>query len=308
MYSFCLPKLKIIIMKIYIVLLAVLLISCSDSKPLISDEAQNADNFYEFISSLELPDKLDFCGEELPLDDPEIRERAEREFYMLLQQPGQIVLYIKRSGRYFPMFSKVIKEHNMPDDLIYLSVAESALYMARSSVGAIGLWQFMPETAKLMGLRVDEFVDERRHPEKSTHAAMKYLKQGYNKHKSWILTAAGYNMGHTGLADNLNFQSVENYFDLHLNEETSRYIFRIAIIKHFMLNADKYGFRVPEEKKYKEEKVQIVKVNGAIADLSAWARANGTSYKHIKRLNPWILKRNLPAPDKGDVYEIALPD
>ena len=137
---------------------------------------------------------------------------------------------------------------------------------------------------------------------------MKYLKQGYNKHKSWILTAAGYNMGHTGLADNLNFQSVENYFDLHLNEETSRYIFRIAIIKHFMLNADKYGFRVPEEKKYKEEKVQIVKVNGAIADLSAWARANGTSYKHIKRLNPWILKRNLPAPDKGDVYEIALPD
>lgn len=295
-------------MKIFFILITLILISCSDSKPLISDTANNAENFNEFISALDLPEKLDFCGEELPLNDPEIRERAEREFYMMLQQPGQMMLYLKRSGRYFPMFSNVIKEHKMPEDLLYLSVAESALYMARSGVGALGLWQFMPETAKLMGLRVDEFVDERRHPEKSTHAAMKYLKQGYEKHKSWILTAAGYNMGHSGLAENLNFQSVENYFDLHLNEETSRYIFRIAIIKHLMVNAEKYGFKVPDTRKYKEEKVQIVKVSSAIADLSAWARANGTNYKAVKRLNQWILKRSLPAPPKGTVYEIALPE
>lgn len=297
-----------ITMKILYILITILLLSCSDSKPLISDTAKTAENFYEFVSSLELPDKLEIFGEPLPLDDPEIRERAEREFYLMLQQPGQLILYIKRSGRYFPMFSRVIKEHNMPEDLIYLSVAESALYQARSSVGAIGLWQFMPETARMMGLQVDDFVDERRNPEKSTHAAMKYLKQGYQKHKSWILTAAGYNMGHSGLADNMNFQSVENYFDLHLNEETSRYIFRIAIIKHFMLNADKYGFKIPSDKLYKDEKTQIVKVNAAIPDLAAWARVNGTSYKHVKRLNPWILKRNLPAPSNGKVYEIALPE
>ncbi|MBX3044087.1 MAG: lytic transglycosylase domain-containing protein [Candidatus Kapabacteria bacterium] len=295
-------------MKIIYLLLSILLFSCSDSKPLISESALNAQNHFEFISSLDLPEKLDFCGEELPLDDPEIRERAEREFYLMFQQPGQIMLYLKRSGRYFPMFREVIKEHNMPEDLVYLSVAESALYMSRSSAGAIGLWQFMPETAKMMGLRVDDFVDERRHPEKATHAAMKYLKQGYNKHKSWILTAAGYNMGHTGLAENLNFQSVENYFDLHLNEETSRYIFRIAIIKNIMQNAERYGFKVSEERKYSADKVKLIKVTSALADLSAWARAEGTSYKHVKRLNPWILKRSLPAPAKGSFYEIAIPD
>ena len=295
-------------MKIFYLLLAVLFFSCSDSKPLISDDNEHEQNYFEFLSSVNLPDKLDFCGEELPLDDPEIHEQAEREFYLLLQQPGQIILYLKRSGRYFPTFERILKEHDMPDDLKYLSVAESALFMARSSVGAIGLWQFMPETAKAMGLRVDDYVDERRHPEKSTHAAMKYLKQGYSKHKSWILTAAGYNMGHTGLIENLNFQSVESYFDLHLNEETSRYIFRIAIIKHLMINAEKYGFKFPAESLYKPEDVQFVKVKGAIQDLSAWAKSNGTTYKHIKRLNPWILKRNLPAPDKGEIYEIALPD
>jgi hypothetical protein len=294
-------------MRIIFVFLAVIMLSCSDSKPLISDDNEHEQNFYEFLTSVKLPEKLDFCGESLPLDDPEIKERAEREFYLMLQQPGQVILYLKRSGRYFPSFEKIIKEHSMPDDLKFVSVAESALYQARSSVGAIGLWQFMPETAKMMGLQVDEFVDERRNPIKSTHAAMKYLKQGFEKHKSWILTAAGYNMGHSGLMENLNFQSVENYFDLYLNEETSRYIFRIAIIKHIMQNSEIYGFKITDENKYSPEKTIIVKTNENISDLSAWARANGTTYKQVKRLNPWILKRNLPAPPKGVFYEIALP-
>ncbi|GAB1371786.1 lytic transglycosylase domain-containing protein [Candidatus Kapaibacterium sp.] len=293
--------------KYLFLVLAVIFLSCSDSKPLISDDKEHEQNFYEFISAIKLPEKLEFCGENLPLDDIEIRERAEREFYLMLQQPGQLILYIKRSGRYFPMFEKVIKEHNLPDDLKYLSVAESALYQAKSAVGAIGLWQFMPETAKMMGLQVDDYVDERRHPEKSTHAAMKYLKQGFSKHKSWVLTAAGYNMGHTGLSDNLSFQSVDNYFELHLNEETSRYIFRIAVIKHLMTYSDTYGIKIPETEKYSSPKTQKIKVNSAIQDLSAWAKVNGTSYKKVKELNPWILKRMLPAPPKGVFYEIEIP-
>lgn len=293
--------------KIFIIIFTIFLFSCSDSKPMISEDKEHEQNFYEFLSSIKLPTKLDFCGESLPLDDIEIKERAEREFYLLLQQPGQLILYIKRAGRYFPMYEKIIKQHNMPLDIKYLSVAESALYQARSSVGAIGLWQFMPETAKSMGLQVDEYVDERRNPEKSTIAAMKYLQQGYSKHKSWILTAAGYNMGHTGLVNNINFQNVENFFDLYLNEETSRYIFRIAIIKHLMENAEIYGIKIPNDEIYKPDKYQLVKVDSTIQDLSAWARANGTSYKQVKILNPWILKRMLPVPAKGKYYEIAIP-
>lgn len=282
------------------------MISCTESNDLRSNQI-DLESHFEFLSTVELPSELSFCGESVPLDDPEVRERAEREFYMLLQQPGQIILYLKRSGRFFPMFESIIRENNMPDDLKYLAVAESALYQAKSSVGAIGLWQFMPATAKIMGLQVDDDVDERRHPEKSTRAAMKYLKEGYQNHKSWMLTVAGYNMGHTGVQNNLSFQSTDSYFDLHLNEETSRFIFRIAIIKHFMENAEKYGFKVRPADKYQPFEIEIVKVDKSIPDLSAWARSMGYNYKQVKMLNPWILKRALPNPPKGKFFEIAVP-
>ena len=285
---------------------AIVVISCTESNDLRSNQIDKQSHF-EFLSTVEFPEELSFCGEKVPLDDPEVRERAEREFYLLLQQPGQIILYLKRSGRFFPIFEKIISENNMPDDLKYLSVAESALYQAKSSVGAIGLWQFMTATAKTMGLQVDDNIDERRHPEKSTRAAMKYLKEGYKNHKSWILTAAGYNMGHTGVQDNLSFQSTDNYFDLHLNEETSRFIFRIAIIKHFMQNAEKYGFKLEKSDLYPPDEYDIVKVERAVPDLSAWAKSMGYNYKQVKMLNPWILKRSLPNPPKGKVFEVAVP-
>ncbi|MDQ1266999.1 MAG: rane-bound lytic murein transglycosylase, partial [Bacteroidota bacterium] len=181
--------------------------------------------YIDVLCTIKLPEKLEFCGETVPLDNEEVWERAEREFYTLLQQPGQIILYLKRAGRYFPMFESKLKEAGLPDDMKYLSVAESALYMARSAKDAVGLWQFIASTGKMMGLQIDDYVDERRHPEKSTDAAIKYLLQGYAKHKSWLLAAAGYNMGHENLIENARYQTADDYFDLFLNEETSRYIF-----------------------------------------------------------------------------------
>ncbi len=291
---------------ILIVIVYLLLAACSNDNRLHSQEAK-IDDIYHFLSVVELPNKLDFCGESFPLDIPEVRERAERELLLMLQQPAQIILYVKRAGRYFPMFEKYLKEANVPDDLKYLSVAESALYMSKSPTGAIGLWQFMPETAKKMGLIVDDYIDERRNPEKSTVAAINYLKEGYKIHKSWVLTAAGYNMGHSGVLDNINFQNSKDYFELFLNEETSRYLFRIAIIKEIMTHLEKYHFVPSEIEIYPPYKYYTVKIDTDISDLSAWANANGTTYKEVKILNPWILKRNLPKPSKGKLYEIALP-
>lgn len=293
-----------------ILIMIFVLTACSDTKEMNSQPGLTempAQSFQGWISSVNLPDKLELFGEKIPLDIPEVRERAEREFYVNLQSPGQIVLYMKRAGKYFEMFDKVIREHNMPEDFKYLSVAESALYMSRSPKDAVGLWQFIPETGRTMGLQIDDYIDERRHPEKSTDAAMKYLKMGYNKRNSWILAAAGYNMGHLNVKDNVQFQSTENFFDMFLNEETSRYILRIAIIKEIMKNPDKYGFRLSADKIYKPEKVDIIKWDTAIPNLSEWAKTQGTSYKDIKILNPWILKRALPAPDKGRIYEISVP-
>jgi membrane-bound lytic murein transglycosylase D len=259
------------------------------------------------IATWTLPERLTFCGEDVPLHIPEVRERAEREFYVNLQTPGQIILYLKRAGRYFPLYERLLRESGVPDDLKYVSVAESALFMARSPKDAVGLWQFIPATAKAMGLVVTDDVDERRHPERSTAAAIKYLHQGFKQTGSWATAAAGYNMGHENLAENQRFQSSHNYYDLFLNEETSRYILRIAIIKHIMEQAGSYGIALPASALYSPTFTRAIPVEGGIANLAEWAAAQGTTYKDVKLLNPWILKRALPTPPKGHLWVIDIP-
>jgi len=300
---------KIILKSSFIFLFITSTLSCQENKPRVIQETfVTTNSFNEFVSTVKLPESLEFCGEVVPLDDDEVRERAEREFYLLLQQPGQIALYLKRSGRYFPLFEKHLRASNMPEDLKYLSVAESALFMSRSSKGAMGLWQIMEGTAKELGLTVNQQVDERRHPEKSTIAGLKYLRQGFAKHKSWILTAAGYNMGNYGLAKNIDSQNKDNYFDLWLNEETSRYIFRIVIIKEMMQNPEKYGFMFKDSDLYKPYNSKTVKITSEISDIVKWSEEQGTNFKMVRLLNPWILGKSLPKPSKGDYYEIEIPN
>lgn len=259
------------------------------------------------ISIFDLPDYIDFCGERLPLEDQEIRKRMDREFLLNLQWDGQVMLYLRRSGEYFPIFEQVLKEAGAPDDLKYLSVAESALFMAQSSKGAVGLWQFIPETARRYGLQVDDYVDERRHVEKSTRAAVRLLKDNKERFGSWALSAAAYNMGEGAVDDDLSFQGGDDYFDLYMNEETSRYLFRIAAVKEIMSNPEKYGYFLEEEDYYRMPTYREVTVTEAIPNLAEWAQSQGTTYKHIKLWNRWILKRELPKPSTDDPYRIIVP-
>ncbi len=262
-----------------------------------------------WLAQLRLPETLDFCGEPIPLDLPEVREALERELLLLLQQPGQLVLYQKRAGRYFELFERFLREAGMPLDLRYVALAESALLpTVQSPKQAVGLWQFIPETARKMGLQVDEFVDERRHPERSTHAAVRYLQQGYQLFGSWTLAVAGYNMGHENLQAQLRTQGVTSFYDAFLNEETTRYIYRIAAIKHVLENSAAYGLEVPSALRYQPPRVRILRWAEAIPDLIAWARQQGIRYKDVRLLNPWILQPRLPAPPPGKVYEIAVPE
>jgi hypothetical protein len=261
-------------------------------------------NFSTYISKTKLPDRLDFCGELVPLDNPIVRERAEREFYYNLQNPGQIVLYLKRAGRMFPLFDSIFAMYGIPEDFKYLAVAESGLQIAKSPKEAYGIWQFIPSTAKEYGLLVDDFIDERLNLRKSTEAASKYLKRAYQTYKSWSLAAAAYNMGFTNLTDNINFQGVTNFFDLFLNEETSRYIFRIVILKELMQNHKKYGFVLEQSDFYKPFPTKKIICKSKIPDLALWAKEQGTTYFWVKFLNPWILKRSLPEPKEPYVIEI----
>ena len=259
------------------------------------------------LSGLELPRSLDFAGEPMPLDDPEIRKRFEREMLLNLQSEGQIMLYLKRSGEFFEMYDRILTEERVPLDLKYLSVAESALFQSQSGKGAVGLWQFIPETGRRYGLRVDEYVDERRNPEKSTRAAARYLRDNYARYNSWYLAMAAYNMGEGATNDDLSFQRQRSFFDLYVNEETSRYPFRIMAIKEIMTNPRKYGFVMRKEDYYRLPKSKTVTVAEDIPNLAEWAAAQGSTYKHVKLANPWILRRSLPRPTGGP-YEILVPE
>jgi hypothetical protein len=259
------------------------------------------------ISTLKLPAQLDFCGEPLPLSDPEVRKRMEREFLLNLQGDGQVMLYLKRSGEFFPLFDSLLAKEGVPGDLKYLSVAESALYQSQSGKGAVGLWQFIPETARRYGLRVDDFVDERRDPVKSTLAAVAYLKDLKARYGSWALAAAAYNMGEGATDDDLSFQNGHSYYDLYLNEETSRYLFRIVSLKEIITHAEKYGYDLEPDDYYRPAPATTVAVNAEIPNLARWAEAQGTTYKDVKLLNPWIMKRALPKPSADAPYVIAIP-
>ncbi|MCE7933192.1 MAG: lytic transglycosylase domain-containing protein [Chlorobi bacterium CHB2] len=283
---------------------AMLLLLIAPSPP--PDHA-SARRFRPNITSYDIPTTLSFCGEPVPMDNPEVRKRFEREFYLNLQWDGQVMLYLKRSGEYFPMFEKMLAEAGAPDDLKYLAVAESALQMPQSSKDAVGLWQFIAETGRSYGLQIDDYVDERRHAEKSTAAAIRYLKDGYARFNSWTLSAAAYNMGEAATSDDLEFQRRGSYYDLYVNEETSRYLFRIVAIKEIMSNPAKYGFYLDSTDFYTPQTRTEVAVATDIPNLAAWADQQGSSYKDVKLLNPWIKKRTLLKPAAGRPYVIQLP-
>lgn len=248
------------------------------------------------LLAVDWPTELEFCGEKVPLDDFYIREDWEREFLITLAEDYQNILYLKRAPKYFPLIESELKARNLPDDLKYIAVAESALREEiKSSAGAQGIWQFVPATAQHYGLRVDKEIDERNNVEKATVAALTYFEFLHNKFGNWTLVAAAYNSGENGLARRIDEQAVDNYYDLYLNSETSRYLFRILAIKEIMQHPKKYGYDLEDSDNFAWPDFEIQTVIGPVTDLSIWAKENSTTLRAIKELNPWIVSTTLPS-------------
>lgn len=254
------------------------------------------------IYSLPLPEQADFCGEKMPLEITDVAERLDRELLVNSYWHSNTLLSIKRSRRWFPVIEEILKSNNVPDDFKYLSLIESGFTNAISPSGAVGFWQFLPETAKQYGLEVNEEVDERYHVEKSTIAACAYLKDAYAKFGSWTSVAASYNMGMGGVAKQQNRQGESNYYDLLLNEETSRYLFRIVALKEIINNADKYGFVVRPSDLYEPYVFKLEKIDGPVEDFGIYAKEHGMNYKEFKILNPWLRESFLKNKNKNAYY------
>ncbi|MFY8138117.1 MAG: lytic transglycosylase domain-containing protein [Flavobacteriales bacterium] len=259
------------------------------------------------IFSLPLPEKIDFCGEEVPLNDPDASEKLDRELLVNSYWHSNTLLSIKRARRWFPVIEPILKENGVPDDFKYLALIESGLLNVTSPSGAVGYWQFLPETAIQYGLIVNDEVDERYNVEKSTQAACRYLKEAFARFGSWSMVAASYNMGMGGLAKQVQKQGQNNYFQLLLNDETARYVFRILSMKEIVNNADKYGFVIRPSDLYEPYKFSVVEVDSTIDDFAAFAKQYNLTYKQVKMLNPWLRQGYLKNKERK-VFQIKIAE
>jgi hypothetical protein len=285
--------------------LIILSFSAFDFKNFTAFNAQGEESYK--VYALKLPSNLDFSGEAVPLDQPDIRERLDKELLVNTYWQSNMMLLLKRANKYFPTIEPILEEEGVPDDFKYLAVIESALENVRSPKGAKGFWQIMPGTAKEYGLEVNSNVDERYHIEKSTRVACAYLKKAKKRLGSWTLAAASYNRGMYGIDRLLSKQLSDNYYDLLLNSETSRYVFRILAVKEIMSNPRAYGFIFDTEDLYQPIPVRKIGLDTAIGNIAQFAKEQSINYKILKIHNPWLIQNHLNNRSRK-FYEISVPE
>jgi hypothetical protein len=259
------------------------------------------------VYALQVPENLDFSGEPLPLNNPDILERMDRELLVNTYWQSNGLLMFKRAKKYFPIIEPILKEQGVPDDFKYLAVIESGLTNAVSPAGARGVWQIMPATGRENGLEVNSNVDERYNLEKSTEVACKYFLKSKEELGTWTLAAAAYNAGNAGISRRLKEQGVNDYYDLLLGEETGRYLFRIVALKEILSNPEKYGFNFREKDLYKNVPTYKVEVDTAVRDFTVFSEKFGINYKILKIHNPWLREPHLNNKSRK-LYHIDIPE
>ena len=274
-----------------------------------SSKDNSLGSFFELpqqIKAVNLDKKFDFAGEVVPIN-VDTKERLDRELSVNAYWQSTTLLNIKMSFKYFPIVERILKEQGVPDDFKYLAIAESGLRNVTSSASAKGFWQFMKPAAMEMGLEISDEVDERLHLEKSTMAACAYVKQMYKRFGTWTNVAGAYNVGPTSFARSLAEQKETSYYDLNINEETSRYLFRIIAIKEIVKNPSDFGYYLEDEHKYQPQNLKDIKITSSILSLTDFAHENGLTYRMLKFYNPWLISSKLTV-SPGKEYTIKVPN
>lgn len=295
-------NLSFISLGIFAIIVSIISISASaPNKPATSNFQQDYN-----IYSIPLPDSANFAGEKVNYALIDVRERFERELLINTFWQSQTMLFLKRSTRWFPVIEKILEEEGVPADFKYLSLIESGFTNSASPAGACGFWQILKTTATENGLEVNDNIDERYNVYKSTRVACKYFKDAKAKFGSWTMAAASYNMGIRGLENQTKRQKQSDYYHLLLNEETSRYVFRILAAKTILSNPSFYGFNIKPEEYYPSFETYTITVDSSISDIAEFAFSHNINYKVVKLFNPW-LRDNFLINKSGKVYEIVLP-
>ncbi|MGH7167653.1 MAG: lytic transglycosylase domain-containing protein [Nitrospiraceae bacterium] len=260
---------------------------------------------HAFLSSFRLPDTLTFAGQQVPLDNWDVRERIEYEFYQFLADEGDSIILAKRTGRCFPPVEKQLAEAGLPDDLKYMLLVESkCISAAFSRAKASGPWQFIRSTGKQYKLRTDQWRDERRNLEMSTEAAIQHLRQLQEEMGDWFLAMASYNTGEYRVKKLLKEQKVNEYWKLHHVRETMNYVPRIIAAKEIYSQPEKYlGLKESDLYQPLETETVTVEVTESRRHLTSVAEEFGTYFLELKLLNPEIRREYLP---KG-THQLKVP-
>jgi len=246
-------------------------------------------------------------------DIPVVRNAAVEKFIDIFtgSQSDRMALYLKRSGRYEGMIRSKLRERGMPEDLVYLSMIESGFNPnARSRAAAVGLWQFIEGTGERYGLRIDRYVDERRDPEKSTDAALRYLNDLYEQFGSWYLAAAAYNTGENRVSrvmrevtgsekgEEADFWRIRR----RLPAETREYV--PLMLAAALIGKEPHKYGLGDVERYLPAPTERVRVPGGI-DLELVAKSVGVEERALRDLNPQLVKGITPPGD--DTYEVRIP-
>ncbi len=257
------------------------------------------------LFDLHIPKDLNFCGEKVPQHDFNIKECLEKEFAENGYWKLHGSLLFSRIQSWFAVIEPILKKNNIPDDVKYIALIESHLSNAVSPQQAVGFWQLIESTAKNYGLEITGEIDERYHVEKSTEAACKYFHDAYGRFHNWTLAAASYNLGMNGIEAQLKKQGISTYYDLLLNSETGRYIYRLLAVKMVIEHPENFGF--PKRKKLRTTIPRIqLKVDTSIHNLEAFAEQRGYPLRVLKIFNPWLRANSLTRQEKK-TYLISLP-
>lgn len=278
--------------------------STYEEKEALSHQRQFNENYN--VYSLNLPNQISFAEEEIPLQLIDVSEKLDRELLVNTYWQSNGLLLIKRAHRWFPLIEPILKKNGIPNDFKYLALIESGLTQIVSPAGATGFWQIMKATGKENGLIINHEMDERYNVEKSTEIACKYLNEAYARFGSWTLAAASYNMGMAGLGKQLERQKVNNYYDLLLNDETGRYLYRIIALKHIMSQPEKFGFNFRNTDLYPTIPTTDIILDSSVSNFAWYAKELNINYKVLKYFNPW-LRQSYLTNSQGDTYLIKIP-
>jgi hypothetical protein len=292
----------------FIICLALLIFLSSSFKSQSDEQNSQKHPLSDYnVYALPLPKTLDFSGESMPLIKQDVKERMDRELLVNTYWQSNGFLLLKRAHKYFPIIEPILEAYGVPDDFKYLALIESGLQNVTSPAGAKGFWQIMKSTAKEYGLEVNANVDERCNLILSTKVACEYLLKAKQRFGSWTLAAASYNAGMNGIASELERQSVDNYYDMLLGQETGRYVFRIVALKEITNNAKKYGFNYTDADLYNLPPTFSVQVDTAVSDFVKFAEGFGINYKQLKIHNPWLRETFLNNKSRKK-YNIEIPE